>query len=709
MKRRRSDNRFVFQNDVPLSKREIAVLTNLLICVLEDVSSNLNVNLERDVATIISRSNSEGFAFVTKSLPRFADFVLLGLESGRLTYPASFPFGRIKRGTELPNFLKAVLSRIFDIRGDVLVDADAECVRAIEQICNLFKKYETPLTKDRQQQAFEEVLALDSTLPSTLRELLQSSDADLECEKLVYVASVYLEDVLGPFDAQKIVPRHGPGSTAAGSIPPWKKYDPGPVDEVCLRTFGDLCLMEPVPGTSSRALCRFDPMFAQFQRAVGQPVPVQHVSSMSAVAKDSRGPRVIQAETSEYMYLQQGIWNWMKEVIQTHPLTAGHVNFDDQTVNQELARVSSIGRHWATLDLKDASNRNSLALVYNLMPEPLLSALLATRSTHTLIRRGNPYRYGYFEYSDPLKMFAPMGSAVCFPVQSMVYWSLCIAALIVCGGWSPGRAIASVFVYGDDIIVPTQKARLIERVLTAFGMKVNTAKSFINGFYRESCGLNAFKGVNTTPIRIKKRLPQPDAKAQDLTNPKKASTHQILSHLNHSSVIAWVEYSNAFHKNGYWKTADFIRRYLEDTLRYTLPVLPENSGALGLFSFCGRHDAKDKRWHCEKKSSRVRKLSGRGFHILDYPSRPNYQGTRIKVLRAYTPVLKPGYDVFPEEKAYLRYFIERPSAVKQDQDGPAECWRRKAGPYPKGKAAGSARMFTVRDEMRLQWDTLTIT
>jgi hypothetical protein len=92
-----------------------------------------------------------------------------------------------------------------------------------------------------------------------------------------------------------------------------------------------------------------------------------------------------------------------------------------------------------------------------------------------------------------------MGNATTFPVQSLVFWSICVAALQRHGFHQPG----AVFVFGDDIVIPSECAELVINELESFGLLVNRTKSFWRGAFRESCGVDAFNGVNVTPVRWK--------------------------------------------------------------------------------------------------------------------------------------------------------------------------------------------------------------
>lgn len=92
-----------------------------------------------------------------------------------------------------------------------------------------------------------------------------------------------------------------------------------------------------------------------------------------------------------------------------------------------------------------------------------------------------------------------MGNATTFPVQSLVFWAICVASMQRLGFHQPGAA----FVFGDDIIIPAECVENVINDLESFGLLVNKEKSFWRGGFRESCGVDAFNGVNVTPVRWK--------------------------------------------------------------------------------------------------------------------------------------------------------------------------------------------------------------
>ena len=222
-------------------------------------------------------------------------------------------------------------------------------------------------------------------------------------------------------------------------------------------------------------------------------------AKLIAVPKDSRGPRLICVHPAEAIWLQQGIRRELERTISLvrtsyGPWPRGHIQFDDQSVNGSIALLSSRSRRYATLDMKEASDRISDVLVQILFGSKY-KYFGCCRAQKFVI----PNLFGLTKLRGDLHSYAPMGNATTFPVQSLVFWAICVASLQRLGFHQPG----AVFVFGDDIIIPSECAETVINDLESFGLLVNRTKSFWRGAFRESCGVDAFNGVDVTPVRWK--------------------------------------------------------------------------------------------------------------------------------------------------------------------------------------------------------------
>jgi len=424
-----------------------------------------------DTTTLVNRLRREGLSFATKTLPQLNQAVLSGLASGTFDCPTSF---RLARRSRLPVFLGFLVRKIFDQNGRVLSDACPVAVRSIRQICEYAYKADFAYSPSQ----ISAVLDRFKENELNLRSNVISDDA------LLVLCSIITEQFFSDFDVSDLRPRHGPGVTS--NVPINNKWDYQLSPNLPVYSlYGRYFFMNENDAMDSLNRYAVSKSFDYFRPSA--------FAKVILVPKDARGPRLISCEPCENQFIQQGIATKLVRHIETHPLTSGHVNFTSQEINRALAREASITGELATLDLKDASDLNSLALVEKIFRKtPLLDAFLSCRSDRTALPSGEVVL---------MNKFAPMGSALCFPVMAYVIYVLLYSSLV---GLGDSESAASVYVYGDDIIVPTKHATYCSDILERYGFRVNRQKSFSSGHFRESCGGDFFKGVSVAPVRLRK-------------------------------------------------------------------------------------------------------------------------------------------------------------------------------------------------------------
>lgn len=214
------------------------------------------------------------------------------------------------------------------------------------------------------------------------------------------------------------------------------------------------------------------------------------VANLVAVPKDSRGPRLICVHPSEAIWIQQGQRLVLEAAISMSNLTRGKINFTDQTVNGSLALSSSATREYVTLDLKEASDRLSTTLVRYLLGETLFGLLSCSRANKVKLLDGRVIE---------LRKWAPMGNCLTFPIQSLIFWAI-VRSSILC---RYGENCNDVYVFGDDIIYPTKYHEGVLQAIICSGLIPNSGKTFAKGFFRESCGVDAYRGIDITPLRAR--------------------------------------------------------------------------------------------------------------------------------------------------------------------------------------------------------------
>jgi len=216
--------------------------------------------------------------------------------------------------------------------------------------------------------------------------------------------------------------------------------------------------------------------------------PLKVKGNRFAVApKDAKTHRGIAAEPSINIFFQLGLGSELRSRLRTIGLDLEN----GQRIHQMVAAEASITGDFATLDLSNASDTLASVAVKLLLPERWFSALDALRSPFTLIR-GKWVR---------LEKFSSMGNGYTFELETLIFAALAAEAMAAAG--HKPTAGRNLFVYGDDIIIPTSAVRSVTAVLRFFGFSLNPEKSFSDGPFRESCGGDFYNGVNVRGVYLR--------------------------------------------------------------------------------------------------------------------------------------------------------------------------------------------------------------
>jgi hypothetical protein len=300
-------------------------------------------------------------------------------------------------------------------------------------------------------------------------------------------------------------------------------------------------------------------------------------SRLITVPKTQKGPRLIAAEPTSHQWIQQAIWRELDGRIQSS-LLGLCISIADQEKSRNDALAASQTGQRATIDLSSASDRLSCSVIERVFRShrDLLTALHACR-TRWLVNRIDQQLPPYIV----LRKYAPMGSSLTFPVQSIVYAFAAITAVIYVRKWGLGRstmesAARLVRVYGDDIIVPVDVCGVLIQLLTELGLKVNQTKTFTEGNFRESCGMDAYEGVDVTPAYV--------LEVCDETRPL--------------SVVSTVASRNNFFKKGLLETASWLQSTVPSKYAKSIRWVSSDSGAFGWTSHgSGEEDHLKHRWN----------------------------------------------------------------------------------------------------------------
>jgi hypothetical protein len=244
------------------------------------------------------------------------------------------------------------------------------------------------------------------------------------------------------------------------------------------------------------------------------------VSRLLFRPKNMKVARSVCMEPNTIMYFQQGVLREVLRCIDHSPLRR-FIRINDQSRNRALALSGSQSGEIDTIDLSAASDSVGADLVKAIMPSSWVVFLMGTRTSLV----DTPH--GLFR----VRKFAPMGSALCFPTQSIIFASVCIYAACVrsfetesvdCSfsDWLTPSRIRKVLrtirntpssyersmlqplaIYGDDICLDRRLTDIVTSILTRLGFEVNLSKSFTGSqSFRESCGGYYLNGHDITPL-----------------------------------------------------------------------------------------------------------------------------------------------------------------------------------------------------------------
>lgn len=216
-------------------------------------------------------------------------------------------------------------------------------------------------------------------------------------------------------------------------------------------------------------------------------------SRTKLVPKSYKSYRTIAMEPHQLMFYQQGVMRSLDRVFRSTQLRR-RIDLHDQSRNRKLAQIGSQSGKFATIDLSSASDSVSMRLVKQWFHHtPCFLDIMTLRS-------------GYMELNGEIlevPWYAGMGSALCFPIECLVFAAMC-EATIRAAGVDP--TYSQYCVYGDDIIIESEFAEALIERLTRNGFLPNEEKSFWSGPFREACGGEYYLGEDVTSLKIGRKF-----------------------------------------------------------------------------------------------------------------------------------------------------------------------------------------------------------
>ncbi len=570
-------------------------LYGLTQAILRDVSEyhpNLRRGFIRDIKRLESLTSNHGEKVYTLFLPALGKVFDLALETGALTF-GSLPLTRsINRRTAIPRLFQGMWMLFFDDYGCLKRDIDPNDVRLMRTLLFAFKKYQMECSPTATLAVVKEFYDVEQALPPPSQEWDGSGD-DLSASRSRSLLD-RLEPADGLFqerkplgdDAWLLTVTQSLGdrvSSMLGEYSPIRarfRHGPGAVSD--LRVGRDYKYL--FPAWSPRLQYVFPASefaFANLSSAVnasdfesGDIPLVEGASVLIAVPKTQKGPRLIAKEPTCHQWCQQSVREYLSESIK-HSAVGASIDFRRQDLSAELVLTASVDKSLATVDLTAASDRLSCWLVERLFRanHSLLSAFIASRTRFIIndMDKKSPKLH-------KLRKFASMGSALTFPVQSLSFYILCVAAGVVATGSHIGKwkkLARQVRVYGDDLIVPVLWMPVLERLFELLYLRINRSKTFSAGNFRESCGTDAYAGVNVSPGQVT----------------------QVFDESKLGTLQGVVDSSNNLFEKGFFNTATQLLAPVPTKISRLIPWLPVGSESFGLKTSSGFSTTARKRWN----------------------------------------------------------------------------------------------------------------
>lgn len=329
-----------------------------------------------------------------------------------------------------------------------------------------------PITIDRRQVALDKFFESETTCRETnerFRGYPYNSPAGLsDYPQLVQDVRGIIAGILGTLSPSKLRYaesefRFGPGATSDVS---GKKVLLS--NKITMRKYG------------------ITPRLARFRNGLlwpGATVRLHAYSKLTTVPKSALTDRTIAIEPHLNVYVQLGIGSLIRKRLEQNGLLCSTQEFNRQAAL--LARKCG----WATVDLSAASDTISTEVVEALLPADWFELLYSARTDFVQL----PDKQ-FLE----LEKFSSMGNGFTWELETLIFWAIAraVSRRVGVNEWD-------TLAFGDDIVIDAKAYPLLARALDHFGFKVNSKKSFWQGDFFESCGVDVFRNQDVRPCYFK--------------------------------------------------------------------------------------------------------------------------------------------------------------------------------------------------------------
>ncbi len=601
-------------------KSEHLVVRGLAGAIIEDISDMypaIKQSLSRDLSRLHKADFVSGLPYYTITLPSYAKFLQLSLDMKGLSTSRPPYLGAKSKVDCRPKLFFELWAMIFEADGTLRDKVDVNAINSLRQIFLFSKKLRMECEERYTNDTILQFREIETSLPQPWDDTWSSDtprwtrrfghplwglpdvgddsndmfesdpmlryDLDLDWDGFRKFTS-RITSQFGSVDVFGL-DRDIVDDTPRGAVDPFvlrPKHGPGAVSDRTDHTKYDLQYWTH----RLESVFPYDWFGSSSFEVPDYVVYREFPSQLHAVPKTQSGPRLIAAEPTAHQWMQGAMQRWI-ETACSASILGSSIDFRSQETSRSMAREASRTGSHATVDLSSASDRLTCRLVEYCFQSnrSLLDALHACRTRVVAMNEKDS--------SDIilLRKFATQGSAVIFPVQTIVYtmlagWALALTRGLANDFDSIAALMPQVRVFGDDIIIPTDAYPVLLRLLASVRLKVNVSKSYANGKFRESCGADAYDGEDVTPAYLR-----------EIYSPAPESLSSI------------IECSNNFFEKGWWHAAMYVQKTVPMNELKLVRIVKTGSGTLGLRSFSGEDNSHLRsRWNPYLHRSEIRTI-----------------------------------------------------------------------------------------------------
>lgn len=232
--------------------------------------------------------------------------------------------------------------------------------------------------------------------------------------------------------------------------------------------------------------------YGNLRETWGKPLSLYTVCDtldLSFVPKSFKSLRSIKPNTLLGSFYTLGLGRLLEEKLKGCGLNVHTL----QEKHKVLARKSSVTRHLVTADLSSASDSITKQLLRYVLPSQWYRVITYGRCKYYTIQGSKMLQ----------ESVATMGDGHTFPLQTLIFYCLVKAM-----GELVGRS-HFVSVYGDDLIYSRHLHKYVASVFPRLHLQLNMEKTYVESYFRESCGGDYYHGVDVRPF-------SPEAESQPL-------------------------------------------------------------------------------------------------------------------------------------------------------------------------------------------------